>query len=85
MFDVEKTGDNVDQHMIKNVWNRLNISVLDMIRVVRATLRQPEQMRSLDRKMNELKHLTEEARLEMLMDKVKDIEKALNLPDFSDD
>ena len=85
MFDVEKTGDNVDQHMIKNVWNRLNISVLDMIRIVRATLRQPEQMRSLDRDMNELKYLTEEARLEMLMDKVKDIEKVSNLPDLSDD
>ena len=81
MYDVEKKGkDNVGGHIINNAWNKLDITVLDMTRIVRATLKKTEAMRLLDEKIDRHRHLGDKARFQMLMDKVKEIEKDSKLP-----
>ena len=89
MYDVEKKGkDNVDKHIITRGWSRLDVTVLDMTRIVRATLKKPETMRPLAKKISRLGHLAalgrlaEDLRLQMVMDTVAEIEKELKLPDL---
>ena len=85
-FDVEQKGkDNVDKHIITNVWNKLDVPVLDMTRIVRATLKKTEAMRLLDEKMNRLRNLGGDAQLQTIMDKVEEIEKELKLPELKPD
>lgn len=78
-FDVEKKGD-VESHVIKSVWNKLDVPVEEMTRVVRATLKNEDAMRQLDDEMNGLGDLAEATRYQKLMDKAAEIEKKLNLP-----
>ena len=84
MYDVKKKGkDNVGKHIITRGWNKLDVTVLDMNRIVRSTLKKTEAMRSLDEEMNSLHHLGDQARLQMLMDKVEEIERELELPELN--
>ncbi len=83
MYSVQEEGDELDQHLISRGWQGLDTTVLQMTRIVRTTLKQPEQMRTLERSMNGLKHLTREARLQIVMNKVANIETELNLPHFN--
>ena len=86
MYDVEEKGkDNVGDHIILNAWSKLDMTVLDMTRIVRATLKKTEAMRQLNEKMNRLRNLAEAAQLQMIMDKVGEIEKELKLPELKSD
>ena len=86
MYDVEKKGkDNVGGHIITRAWNKLDITVLDMTRIVRATFKKTEEMRLLAENMNCLRNLAEEPQLQMIMDKVEEIEKELKLPELKSD
>ena len=79
-YSIKEEGDDIDQHIIKRGWRGLDTTVLEMTRIVRATLKEPEQMRTFERQMNGFKHLTKEARLQEVMNKVANIETALKLP-----
>ena len=86
MYDVEQKGkDNIGGHIIINAWRKLDITVLDMTRIVRATLKKTEAMQLLNEKMNRLRNLAEEAQLQTIMDKVEEIEKELKLPELKSD
>ena len=84
-YIVLEDGDDPDDHIIRKAWQGLDITVIQMARIVRATLRKPEQMRGLERRMSELKHLAQDARSQTVMDEVMDIEEVLSLPPFDSD
>lgn len=83
IFFIEDADGGIDQHIIKKCWQGLDVDVMQMTRIVRATLREPHTMRALERQMSELKHcMTKAARVQMVMDQVNKIEASLNLPVF---
>ena len=83
MYSVEEEGDELDQHIIKKGWQDLDVNVMEMTRIVRTTLKRPEEMRTLEREMSGLRRsMAKEARIQMLMNEVTNIETSLNLPDF---
>ncbi|MBI1928582.1 hypothetical protein HYR99_30610 [Candidatus Poribacteria bacterium] len=92
-FPVKQRGKTVDENIIQQGWQGLDITVSQMTRIVRATLKQPEQMRTLERRMNALGRtirpqmskqgpvqMPPDARLDIVMGEVTAIEKELNLP-----
>ena len=80
VYAVDKQGnDNVADHVITKAWRNLDLNVADMTRLVRAILRNPEEMRTLERDLNAPE---EDARYEALMNKIEVIEKTLALPDL---
>ena len=84
-YTVVEDGDDIYNHIIPSAWQRIDMTVIQMARIVRATLRKPERMRDLERRMSELKHLAQDARSQTVMDEVMDIEEALSLPPFDSD
>lgn len=84
-YTVVEDGEDPDDHIIRKAWQGLDMTVLQMTRIVRTTLKKPERMRGLERRMSELKHLAQDARSQTIMNEVMDIEKALSLPPFDSD
>ena len=86
VYTVQKRGDDIDDYIIEKGWQKLDFNVLDMIRIVRATLEQPETMRTLEREVNRTwRDVPKEVRLNNIMDTVAEIEETLNLPSFDSD
>ena len=86
VYSVETDGDDIDQYIIKESWQRLDVNVLDMTRIVRTTLEQPETMRTLERGVHGVwRAVPKEAHLQTIMNKVAEIEETLNLPPFDPD
>ena len=88
-YSVEEKGDGIDEHIIKRSWQRLDMTVLEMTRIVRTTLKQPERMRTLERRVSKLKRpnfididagKAPDPRLPVVMNEVKAIEAELELP-----
>lgn len=85
VYPVQTAGNDVDQYIIKKGWQRLDFNVSEMTRIVRATLEQPETMRTLEQGVNNVwQAVTEEAHTQTIMNKVVDIEDTSNLPSFDD-
>ena len=92
MYSVREEGDELDKHIIERGWQGIDVTVLQMTRIVRATLKQPERMRTLERRVSGLKRMPivfdvngrprrmqPDGRLPVVMDEVKAIETELNL------
>lgn len=82
VYSVESVGDKVAQNRIIRGWRKLDMTVLEMTRIVRATLTESEQMRTFERQMSEIRNMPKAARFKQLMDKVGSIETASNLASF---
>ena len=93
IYSVQVEGEEVDKHIIERGWLGMDVTVLQMTRIVRATLKQPERMRTLARRVSKLKRMPfvqdargryrpkqPDDRLPVVMDEVKAIETELNLP-----
>lgn len=52
---IKARADGLDKHIIEEGWSRMDVTVLQMARIVRATLKQPERMRTLERRVHGLK------------------------------
>ena len=79
-YDVTKKASiDVSQYVIKKAWKGLDMSVGDMNRIVRATLRKTERMRTMERNIGGRAN-TNGARHRLLMQEVTAIETELNLP-----
>lgn len=86
VYSVQANGDDVDQHIIEKGWQRLDVNVMDMTRIVRTTLERPEAMRTLEREVNGIwRDVPKEVHLNTIMDTVAEIEETLNLPSFDPD
>ena len=92
MYSVREEGDELDKHIIEGGWRGMDVTVLQMTRIVRATLKQPERMRALERRVSKLKRMpfVQDAQgryrpkqpddhLPVVMDEVTAIETELNL------
>ena len=75
----KRNDDDVNEHVIKKGWRSLDLSVGDMIRLVRAILKKPEEMRAFER---DLSAPIKQARYQALRDKIKCIEMELGLPEL---
>ena len=85
-FFVQEQGDDIDHYIINEGWQRTDVNVLDMTRIVRTTLEQPETMRTLEREVHERGRIVpNQTRLQTIMNKVAEIEETLNLPPFDPD
>ena len=93
IYSVREEGDELDKHIIERGWQGMDVTVLQMTRIVRATLKQPERMRTLERRVSGLKRrpivfdvngrprrMQPDDRLPIVMDEVGAIETELNLP-----
>ena len=87
-YSVEEKSDDIDQYIIKRSWQRLDMTVLEMTRIVRTTLKQPERMRTLERRVSKLKRPSfmdidagkaTDPRLPVVMNEVEAIEAELKL------
>ena len=92
IYSVREEEGELDKHIIERGWRGMDVTVLQMTRIVRATLKQPERMRALERRVSRLKpmpivfdvngqpHRMQSAdRLPIVMDEVRAIETELNL------
>ena len=92
IYSVRGKGGELDEHIIERGWFGMDVTVLQMARIVRATLKQPERMRALERRVSKLKRMPfvrdvngrlrrkqPDDRLPIVMDEVKAIETELNL------
>ena len=92
IYSVRGKGGELDEHIIERGWLGMDVTVLQMTRIVRATLKQPERMRTLVRRVSKLKRMPfvkdaqgryrpkqPDDRLPVVMDEVKAIETELNL------
>ncbi len=92
-YSVREEGDNLDKHIIEAGWLTMDVTVLQMTRIVRATLKQPKRMRALAGRVSKLKRMPfaydaqgrfrpkqPDDRLPFVMDEVKAIETELKLP-----
>ena len=92
IYSVRGKGGELDEHIIERGWLGMDVTVLQMTRIVRATLKQPERMRTLARRVSKLKRMPfvrdvngrlrrkqPDDRLPVVMDEVKAIEAELNL------
>ena len=93
MYAVREEGGELDKHIIEEGWKGMDVTVLQMARIVRATLKQPERMRTLERRVSGLKRRPlvrdvngrlrpkqPDDRLPIAMDEVRAIETELKLP-----
>ena len=93
IYSARGKGGEFDEHIIERGWLGMDVTVLQMTRIVRATLKQPERMRILARRVSKLKRrpFVQDAqgryrpkqpddRLPIVMDEVRVIETELNLP-----
>ena len=55
LLRLEARADELDKHIIEEGSSRMDVTVLQMARIVRATLKQPERMRAFERHVYELK------------------------------
>ncbi len=78
----EDGNDDIADHTVKKSWRSLDVSVADMTRIVRATLKRPNEMRAFER---DLTAPAKEARYQVLMEKIKRIERDLGLPEITHD
>ena len=98
IYPVQKTGKTVDQHIIERGWMAMDVTVLQMTRIVRATLKQPKRMQALADRVSKLKRMPfaydsqgrfrpkqPDDRLPVVMDEVTTIERELNLPPINDE
>ncbi len=86
VYPVQKSGDHIDDYIIEKGWQKLDFNVLEMTRIVRTTLEQPEAMRALERGVSGSWHaVTQETHTQTIMDKVLEVEGELNLPTLGDD
>lgn len=84
-YTVLKDGADVFDYVIPSAWQRVDMTVLQIARVVRATHRKPERMRDLERRLSGLKHLAQDVRIQDIMNEVMDIEEGLNLPSLDNE
>lgn len=81
VYTVDDEGnEDIDEHIIKKGWRSLDLTVVEMTRIVRATLKRPEDMRAFER---DLTVPIKEVRYKALMDKVKSIEEDLVLRELN--
>ena len=93
VYTVREERGELDKHIIEEGWKGMDVTVLQMARIVRATLKQPERMRTLERRVSGLKRRPlvrdvngrlrpkqPDDRLPIAMDKVRAIETELKLP-----
>lgn len=74
VYEIDKQGSrDIADHVIVKSWKNLDLSVDDMTRIVRATLKRPDEMKRFERDSNA-------PTKEVLMSRVGAIETALNLP-----
>ena len=74
VYEIDKNdSDDITDHIIVKSWKDLDLSVNDMTRIVRATLKRPDEMKRFERDSNA-------PTKEVLMSRVGAIETALNLP-----
>ena len=98
IYPVQKTGKIVDEHIIERGWMAMDVTVLQMTRIVRATLKQPKRMQALAARVSQLKQMPfgydsqgrfrpkqPDDRLPFVMDEVTTIERELNLPPINDE
>ena len=57
IYSVRGKGEKLDEHIIERGWLGMDVTVLQMTRIVRATLKQPERMRTLARRVSKLKRM----------------------------
>ena len=92
IYSVRGKGGELDEHIIERGWLGMDVTVLQMTRIVRATLKQPKRMRTLARRVSKLKRMPlvrdvngrlrrkqPDDRLPVVMDEVMAIETELNL------
>ena len=92
IYSVRGKGGELDEHIIERGWLGMDVTVLQMTRIVRSTLKQPERMRTLARRVSKLKRMPfvfdvngrlrpkqPDDRLPVVMDEVTAIETELNL------
>ena len=98
IYSVREEGEKLDEHIIERGWMAMDVTVLQMTRIVRATLKQPKRMRALAERVSKLKRMPfvydakgrfrpkqPDDRLPIVMVEVERIETELNLPPlFSD-
>ena len=76
VYEIDKNGsDDIADHIIVKSWKNLDLSVDDMTRIVRATLKSPDEMERFERDSNA-------PTKEVLMSRVGAIETALALPEL---
>ena len=93
MYSVREAGEELDKHIIERGWLGMDVTVSQMTRIVRATLKQPERMLVLARHVKGLGRMPfvqdaqgryrpkqPDDRLPIVMDEVTAIETELNLP-----
>lgn len=92
IYSIRGKGGELDEHIIERGWLGMDVTVLQMTRIVRASLKQPERMRTLARRVSKLKRMPfvrdvngrlrrkqPDDRLPIVMDEVTAIETELNL------
>ena len=80
VYEIDKNGsDDIADHVIMKAWKNLDLSVADMTRIVRATLKRPDEMRTFERNLNAA---TSEAGHQALIRKITAIETTLALPNL---
>ena len=86
-FAVEQTGKSVYENKIEYGWQRLDMTVLEIARIVRATLKQPERMRRLEQQVHELRkiQMPKEGVQGVALSEVTAIEAEFNLPSLEKD
>ncbi len=98
IYPVRAEGETLDEHIIERGWWSMDVTVLQMTRIVRATLKQPKRMQALASRVSKLKRMPfvydaqgrfrpkqPDDRLPIVMDEVTAIEKELNLPPLNDE
>ena len=96
IYRVRAEGKPVDDHIIERGWWAMDVTVLQMTRLVRATLKQPKRMRALADRVSKLKRMPfaydakgrvrpkqPDDRLPIVMAEVRAIERELNLPSLN--
>ena len=93
IYPVREEGKKLDEHIIERGWMAMDVTVLQMTRIVRATLKQPKRMQALASRVSKLKRMPfvydakgrfrpkqPDDRLPVVIDEVTAIERELNLP-----
>ncbi|MCH8292991.1 hypothetical protein IH992_18030, partial [Candidatus Poribacteria bacterium] len=53
-YSLKEKGKTLDEHIVKCGWQGMDVTVLQMARITRATLETPERIKALERRMNAL-------------------------------
>jgi hypothetical protein len=81
LYFLKEESKPLEERLIPWGWGRLDVTVSQMARITRATLKQPERMQALEYRMRELRRaqMPKPAQLNLVMREVAGIETELNL------